>query len=65
MKYYSLIVRGGNGVWFPEFGDYDKQVVADEKADMMDRGIHRTDVAIIMTEDSQDAIMAGVRKYNQ
>lgn len=35
--YYTMLVKL-NGVWGPDFGDYDKEVVADEAADRKDVG---------------------------
>lgn len=64
-KYYSLLQRV-NGKWTIQFGDYDRQVVADVADDMWDQGIgtKRADLKIITTGPKQSDIEAAVAKLN-
>jgi len=63
-KYHTLCVRV-NGRWSPEFGDYDKEVVRDERDDVRDGGgIPARDLKIITTADDQASINAGVAHLN-
>jgi len=36
--YYSLLVREPDGLWAPQFGDFDRAVVAQEGDDMKESG---------------------------
>ena len=36
MTYFTLLTRDGEGMpWHPQFGDYDRRVVEDERRDMV------------------------------
>lgn len=61
--YYTLAVRE-DGVWAPQFGDYDRDVVADEKLDYRDHGYSARDLKIIRTGDTQADIDARIAAMN-
>lgn len=65
-KYYSLIQRI-DGRWYPQFGDYDREVVAQERQDMRDgfEAPRAKDLKIICTGPKQADIEAAVAKLNQ
>lgn len=58
-KYYTLVVKR-DGVWSPQFGDYDKEVVKDEEYDCYDTEVTK----IICTEPGQEFINAKVKGLN-
>lgn len=59
MKYHTLLTME-NGRWYIQFGDYDKDVVKQEKED--DYSGFKT--KIITTGDSQEAIDKKVAELN-
>jgi hypothetical protein len=59
-KYYSLVTLE-NGLWAVQFGDYDKQVVKQEKQD----SYHGTKSRIITTEETQESIDKAVKLLNE
>lgn len=65
-RYFTLIVREAkNTPWSVHFGDYDRDTVEQEQADIVDAGDyakHRT--MIIQTTDQQSAIEARLAKLN-
>jgi len=63
--YYTLVVRDADNplYWSPEFGDYDKSVVEDERIAMMDDPFVK--VRIIRTMDDQASIDAAVAALNE
>lgn len=61
-KYHSLLLRT-DGRWGVEFGDYDRQCVADER-DEYSRDYPARDLKIITTGDAQADINAAVEKLN-
>ena len=61
--YYTLAVRE-NGIWGAQFGDYDREVVLDEKLDYQDQGYSARDLKIIRTGDNQADIDARVAAMN-
>ena len=65
-KYYTLCEKTPGQLWSPEFGDYDRSVVAQEGDDMKDSGsfIKGTKLKIICTDGSQKSIMAEVDRMN-
>lgn len=61
-NYYTLLVWVEDlGRWSPEFGDYTKQVVNEERYLSEDSGIK---CRIIKTDDHQSAIDEAVRVQN-
>lgn len=64
--YYSLAVQWEKGDRFtPEFGDYDFEVVNDEREDMIySYNLKGKQVRIIKTQDSQSAIEQAIAKLN-
>lgn len=67
--YYTLITRdwdneaGEMGPWSPQFGDYDRETVQDEREEYLNEYSSR-DVKIIMSKDDQASINARVAKEN-
>ena len=67
MKYYTLCVyEQDHDKWFIHFGDYELDVVADEKQDMNYGwdGIPMKHMRIIKTSDQQTDIDAALDKLN-
>jgi len=62
-KYYTIAIRE-NGVWAPQFGDYDRMTVSFERDSYVDRGISGKDVKIITTAPGQKAIDAAIADLN-
>jgi hypothetical protein len=64
-RYFTLAVRD-DGRWAPQFGDYDRSVVADELNDYVDsHDYRRKDLRILTTTDAQAAIDAAVAALNK
>lgn len=63
-KYHTLLVRE-DGAWTREFGDYERGTVEYELEDYRDKGVRRSDLKIITTDDNDSAINAAVAKLNQ
>lgn len=65
-KYYTLCERTPGQLWAPQFGDYSKAVVVQERADMKDSGsfIKGTEFTIITTSGSQQMISEAVAQLN-
>ena len=66
-KYYTLIVREADGTVGPQFGDFDRQCVEDERQEYRDQGYKAKDLAILITKNATRAeiIRAFEAKYNQ
>jgi hypothetical protein len=66
-KYFTLLERLPGELWAPQFGDYDRNVVAQEGDDMKNSGsfIKGTKLKIICTDGSQKAINDEVMRINQ
>jgi hypothetical protein len=62
-SYYTLLILEA-GKWYIHFGDYDKEVVEDEKADVKDSD-PKAKLKIIRTADAQAAIDAAVADLNK
>ena len=62
-KYYTLAVF--DGYWAPQFGDYDRAVVDQERQDWRDNGTLAKHLKVIATGDSDASIMAAIDKLNQ
>jgi hypothetical protein len=63
--YYTLVVRRLDAWfewWTPEFGDYDKSVVEDEREALMDNPFVKT--RIVRTTDDQASIDAAIAALN-
>lgn len=63
--YYTLAVREG-GVFAPQFGDYDRETVAQELEDLLDGydAPRRKDCRILKTTDRQSDIESAVAALN-
>lgn len=61
--YYTLLILEA-GKWSIHFGDYDKEVVQDEMADVKDSE-PKAKCKIIRTGDAQSAIDAAVNELNK
>lgn len=65
--YFTLCERAPDSAWAPQFGDYDKQCVEDERADMLYAGagrIRAKDLRIVRSGDTQAEIDAAIAKLN-
>lgn len=62
-KYYSVISQEVCGLWYPQFGDYDKAVAMEEMRDMKDHE-PATKMRVICTDDTQEAINAACARLN-
>lgn len=65
--YFTLAERTPDGPWGPQFGDYDKEVVEDERRDMLYSGAGRLrgkDLRIVRSGDTQAEIDAAIAKLN-
>lgn len=65
--YFTLAERQPDGAWAPQFGDYDKDVVAQERADMLYSGagrIRAKDLRIVRSGAWQADINAAIAKLN-
>lgn len=61
--YYTLIVRNNaDAPWEEAFGDYDREVVEDEREDLCRH--KKSNTKIIKTGDKQDEIEAKIAKLN-
>ena len=64
--YYTLLVReSARSYWEPEFGDYDRECVEDEKRGNRDHGIKAGNLKIIITADDQDSITTKINQLNR
>ena len=65
-KYYTLIVKEPGEEWSPQFGDYDRGVVADEGDGMKSSAIwdRKAKMKIICTGDKQADIDAEIARLN-
>jgi hypothetical protein len=50
--YYTLAARA-HGVWFPQFGDYDREIVEAELQDYRDHGRRARDLKIVRSQDAR------------
>jgi hypothetical protein len=62
-KYFTLCTRDDGG-WSPQFGDYVRRVVDDERDDYRQR-VKAKDIKIITTDGTQAAIDAAVAVLNE
>ena len=63
MKYYTLLEKHA-GAWAVAFGDYDREVVADERADLIDGGQRAKDLKVITTNEDAASINAAIARLN-
>tara|TARA_R110000737_G_scaffold332635_1_gene349662 strand:- start:362 stop:553 length:192 start_codon:yes stop_codon:yes gene_type:complete len=61
-KYYTLAIREDDGIWAEQFGDYDLDVVRDERRD---QDLPARLTAIIHSDDHQDKIQAAIAELNR
>jgi len=68
-KYHTIITQEDDGVWSPQFGDYDLEVVRQERLDMLDSvsmDYKAKRVKILTTPDAkQKTINDYVKRYNE
>lgn len=62
-RYYTLAEKTG-GKWAPQFGDYDRAVVNQEKQDWLDSDENAV-LKIIVTSDSQYDIEQAIIDLNR
>lgn len=62
-KYYTLATRT-DGRWGPEFGDYSRSVVVQEKADSYADQFKGKDMKIIVSGDTQLEINQAIATLN-
>lgn len=63
-RYYTLVELVG-GKWSPQFGDYSREVVAQEIVDRADSDMRpRRFYKIVVSDDKQTSINATVAKLN-
>jgi len=62
-KYYTLAILE-DGIWAPQFGDYDRDCVKFEADDYKDHGTKLKDIRIICTKDDQASIESAVSALN-
>lgn len=65
-KYYTLVTRDAEGVWSPQFGDYDRTVVKEELDYYKSSyGYKRDDIKILQTNTAyQKDISAAIESLN-
>lgn len=59
-KYYTLVAKE-NGKWFPQFGDYSRSVVEEERED----AYIASKCKIVCTDDNQAAIDKKINELNE
>ena len=63
--YYTLLVRDNKDAdWTVHFGDYDRSVVVDERADITEHEYSKGNTKIIGSDDDQASIDEAVRVQN-
>lgn len=62
-RYFTLAVRE-DGVWAPQWGDYDRAAVVAELEDYRDHDVKRKDLKIVVSGDAQDQINAAIARLN-
>lgn len=62
--YYTLVVNTG-GLWHAEFGDFDRQVVREERDAAVESGYRSKEVKVIATEPEQEAIQHKIDILNR
>lgn len=65
--YFTLVERQPDGPWTPQFGDYDKECVENERRDMLRSAVGRIrakDLKIIRSGARQADINAAIAKLN-
>lgn len=63
--YFILVVRWGDGVWRMEFGDYNRDIVEDERDDVYAHDHKKKNVKILQVEDTNDAITTALSDLNK
>lgn len=63
-RYFTLLVKEPQGKWSPQFGDWDKAVVAQERDDVKDDWPKGSKFRIIETAPSQDWVNLAVKELN-
>lgn len=64
-SYFTLATREDDGLWYAQFGDYDRDVVKQELDDYADGGSYRRkDMRVVVTGDDQASVERGVRRLN-
>lgn len=63
-KYFTLATRNGDKRWYPQFGDYDRGIVVQEKQDTYARDYRGKDMKIIVSGDTQPEIERALAHLN-
>jgi hypothetical protein len=66
-KYYTLAIRE-DGVWTPQFGDYNRSVVEEERSYVVGHPsgeVKKKDTKVICSGSSQASINAAIAKLNE
>lgn len=65
-KYYTLVTRDADGRWSPQFGDYSRSVVKDEKEYYLESyDYKKKDVKILTTQtDHHTDITQAIKELN-
>jgi hypothetical protein len=63
--YFTLCTREADGVWSPQFGDYDKDCVRFELDDYAQHDYKRKDLRIVTSYDDQASINTAVAALNR
>lgn len=61
MRYYTLAVRAKDGYYYPQFGDYKRNVVEDEQRD----SYQGQKCWIVKSEDDQASLDAAIAQVNR
>jgi hypothetical protein len=62
--YFTLAAREPDGVWAPQFGDYDRQCVAAELDDYAQHDYRRKDLKVVKSFDDQASINKAMAALN-
>ena len=63
--YYVMVMRSeSDGFWYPQFGDFDKEVVKDEIENEKDSGCLSKGIKMISCAPHQKNIDAAVKELN-
>lgn len=63
-RYYTLLTRELDGLWYPQFGDFRRECVEQEANDTYARDYRSRDRKIIKTGRSQKEIAAKILSLN-
>lgn len=64
-KYYTLACRESDARWYPQFGDYERGTVVQEKQDTYARDYRGKNMKIIVSGDTADEINQAMSRLNE